>query len=182
MRDNFRQKMMSLLLSGMVLAWGVIPPGVEHAHTGGNDASHQHVKCEDVAHHDSHNHHGDDGHHEHATVPDVSLLADNVLHLHWQLLGLEFSIPVPEEPADGTEDEGTEDEGTTVSTFVRVMNENVLATQAGPSFGRVLLAATCAPSVDVVWSLEPIPLPLDLVTSIPLCDSARLERSGVLLA
>ena len=168
---------MSLLLSALVLAWGAIPPGVEHAHVGGSDANHQHDKCDEMAHHGLHDHESDEDHHEHATVSDVSLLADNVLHLHWQLLGLEFSIPVPEEPADGTEDEGT-----AVPAVVRVMNENVPAAQAGPSFDRVFLAAICAPSIDVVWSLEPIPRPLDLVTSIPLCDSARLERSGVLLA
>ena len=177
MRNHFRQKTMSLLLSALVLVWGVIPPGVEHTHTGGNDASHKHDKCDDVAHHDSHNHHGDDGHHEHATVPDVSLSADNVLHLHWQLLGMEFSMPVPEEPADGSDNESS-----VPSAVIRVMNENVPATQAGPSFDRVFLAAICMPSVDAVWSLEPIPRPHDLVTSIPLCDSARLERSGVLRA
>ena len=177
MRNHFRQKTMSLLLSALVLVWGVIPPGVEHTHTGGNDASHKHDKCDDVAHHDSHNHHGDDGHHEHATVPDVSLSADNVLHLHWQLLGLELSIPLPEEPVDGTDDENT-----TLPAFVRVMDEIVPTMQAGLSFDRVLLAAICTPSVDTVWILEPIPRPPDLVTTIPLCDSARLERSGVLLA
>ena len=86
-------------------------------------------------------------------------------------------MPVSEKPADGNDDEGA------VSlAAVRVLNEIVPATQAGPSFGRVLRVGICTPSVDVVRNSEPIPCPPNLVTSIPLCDSARLERSGVLLA
>ena len=86
-------------------------------------------------------------------------------------------MPVPETPADGNDDQGADP-----PAFVRVMNEVVPVVQSGPSLDRVFLAAVCSPSVDAVWSLEPIPRPHNLVTSIPLCDSARLERSGVLLA
>ena len=178
MRNGFRQKAMNLLLSALVLAWGFVPPGFEHAHAGGGDSDHQHDTDHDVAHHGSHHHDADAEHHEHAVEPDdtdVTALVDYALHFHWQLLGVEFSMPMPMEPTDG------DDEGTVPPAVVRVMNEIVPATQAGPAFGRVLLAANCAPSADVVRNLEPIPRPPNLVTSIPLCDSARLERSGVLL-
>jgi len=177
MRNRSWRKVLSLLLAALVLAWGTVPPGVQHAHGGGSDGNHRHDGCHEVAHHGAHDYDFDDEHHEHGTLAEVSLLADYVLHLHWQFLGVEFSLPVPEEPADGNDDEGT-----VPPAVVRLVNEIVLATQARPSFGRVLLAAVCAPSTDVVRSLEPIPLPPNLVTSIPLCDSARLERSGVLLA
>jgi hypothetical protein len=90
---------------------------------------------------------------------------------------MEFSIPAPEEPADNDDDEGA-----VPPAIVRAMNEEVLTTQAGPSFGRVLLVGIYRPSADVVRNSEPVPRPPHLVTSIPLCDSARLERSGVLLA
>ncbi len=176
MRNGFRQKAMNLLLSALVLAWGFVLPGFEHAHVGGGDSDHQHGECHDVAHHGSHHHDSDDEHHKHVAEPDATGLVDYVLHAHWQLLGVEFSMPVPTEPADGN------DEGPIPPTIVRVMNEIVPATQAGPAFGRVLLAAVCAPSADVVRDLEPIPRPPNLVTSIPLCDSARRERSGVLLS
>jgi len=86
-------------------------------------------------------------------------------------------MPVPEEPADG------DDDGDTIPpAIVRVIDEIVPATQAGPSVGRVLLAVICTPSVDGVPDLTPVPRSPNLTTSIPLCDSARLERSGVLLA
>ena len=176
MRNGFRQKAMNLLLSALVLAWGFVPPGFEHAHAGGGDSDHQHDKCHDVALDGSHHHDADDEHHEDAAEPDVAALMDYVLHSHWQLLGVEFSMPVPMEPADG------DDEDTVPPAVLCVRNEILTATHAGLSFGRGLLAAVCAPSTDVVRNLEPIPRSPNLVTSIPLCDSARLERSGVLLA
>ena len=177
MRNRLRQKTMNLLLSALVLAWGIVPPGFQHAHVGGSEPTHLHSKCHAVAHHDSHDHESDEEHHEPATDPDVSLLAGYVLHLHWRLLGVEFSMPLPEQPVGGGDD------GDTVPpTVVRVMNEVVPATQAGPSFCRMLLVAICTPSADVVWTLTPAPRSPNLVASIPLCDSARLERSGVLLA
>ena len=177
MRNRFWQKTMNLLLSALVLAWGIVPPGVQHAHAGGSDTTHKHdTTCREVAHHDSHNHESDEGHHEQATESDLSLLADYVLHLHWRYLGVEFSMPMPEEPADG------DDEGTVPPAVVRGMNEVVPTTQAGPSFCRVVLATLCTPNADVVLTLTPAPRSPNLVTSIPLCDSARLERTGVLLA
>ncbi len=177
MRNRFRQKTLSLLLSALVLAWGIVPLGFQHAHAGGNKPTHIHDKCREMVHHDSHDHESDEEHHEHATDSNVSLLADYVLHLHWRLLGVEFSMPVSEEPVEDDVD------GDAVpSAIVRMISEIVPATQAGPSLGRVLLAVTCTSNADVVRNSDPVPRPPNLVTSIPLCDSARLERSGVLLA
>jgi len=177
MRNRFRQKIMNLLLSAMVLAWGIVPPGYQHTHAGGRDSTHQHEDCQEVARHVSHDRESGDGHHAHTSAPDVSLLADYVLHLHWRLLGVEFSMPVPEEPVEG------DDDGNTVPpVIVRGMSEVVPTTLASPSFGRVLLAAICTPNADMVRILTPVLRSPNLVTSIPLCDSARLERSGVLLA
>ncbi len=174
MRNRFRQKTMNLLLSALVLAWGIVPPGVQHVHAGGSDPTHGHGERDEMAHDGSHDHESDHEHHDHAMVTDLSLLADYVLHLHWRLLGVEFSMPMPEKPVD-------DDEGTVPPAVVRVMNEEGLTMQTGPSFGRVMLAVTCTPSADVVQKLEAVPRLPNLVTSIPLCDSARLERSGVLL-
>ena len=187
MRNRFLQKVMNLLLSAMVLAWGIVLPGVQHVHAGGSDPAHGHDDCHEVVDYNSHNHDSGDHeagdhetdveHHEHSTALDVSLLVDYVLHLHWELLGVEFSMPMPEAPVE------SDDNGNTAPpAIVRVIGDIVPATPSSPSLGRVLLAAICTPSADVVWSLEPIPCPRNLVTSIPLCDSARFERSGVLLA
>jgi len=176
MRYRLWRKTLSLLLSASVLAWGIVPPVVQHEHAGGSDATHRHDDCHEVAHHGSHRHDSDDEHHEHAILPDVSPLADNVLHLHWRFLGVEFSMPAPEEPAE------SDDEGTGPPAIVRAMNEEVLTTRAGPSMSRLLLVGINAPNADTGRNSAPLPRAPNLVTSIPLCDSARLERSGVLLA
>lgn len=176
MTYHFQRKTISLLLSALVLAWGIVPLGIQHAHEGGSDATHRHESGHEVAHH-RHDHDADDEHHEHANQPKVSLSVDSVAHFHWQLLGIVFSMPVPEQPTDCSDGEDT-----FPPAVVRVMNEIVRATHAGPSFMRMLQAAICAPSADAFWRLEPIPRRLNLVASVPLCDSARFERSGVLLA
>ena len=157
----------------------MIPPATQHTHVGGGDTTHRHDGCHSqaVAHHALHEHDSDVEHQEHATVPDVSLLSDFVIHLHWQFLGMEFSMPVPEETAPGGDDEDT-----APPAIVWVMDEIVPATQAGASFGRVLLAVIGTPSADAVRNRTPLPRRPNFTTSIPLCDSARLERSGVLLA
>ncbi len=171
-----------LVLSAVVFTWGIVPPATQHTHVGGSDSTHRHDDCYEVAQHDCHDHESHEGHHECATVPQVSLPADYALHLHWRLLGIEFSIPMPHSPLPGEPADDTDDAGAAaVPVIVRVMNEIVPATQAGPSFARVLLAAVRAPSVGVVWSAAPIARSPDIVTTIPLCESARLERSGVLL-
>jgi hypothetical protein len=189
MHNFFRQGWLNLVLSVLVLAWGILPPGVRHAHVGGGDSTHRHDAGQTVAHHGPHDHdsvdghdadhahHSGDGNHQHETGLDVSLSADCVVHLHWRLLGIEFSMPVSQEPADGEDDVDTG-----VPAIVRMSDELVPVARAGPSVDRVCLSHTCTPSADVVRDLAPVSRPTNLDTSIPLCDSARLERSGVLLA
>lgn len=183
MRNGFQKKSMGLMLSALVLAWGVVPPGFEHAHAGGGDSNHRHdvrhnVKHQDGHHHDhdAHHHDSDLAHHVHPADIDVMVFEEDVRHIHWQLLGVEFSLPLPTTPAEGEREENVP------PMVVRAMNEVVSPTQTGPPIDRVLLVGNCAPGADVVCNLEPIPRSRNFVTSIPLCDSARLERSGVLLA
>ena len=87
------------------------------------------------------------------------------------------SIPATEEPADNDDDRDA-----IPPTVVRVMNEVVPTAQARPSLGRVLSVDICISSADLVSSLQPVPRWANQITSLPLCDSARFERSGVLLA
>ena len=177
MRNSIRQKTTTLLLSALVLAWGIVPPGVEHSHAGGSDATHRHENHHEVVHQGSHDHDSDDELCESEILPQVPLLADSVRHLHWRFLGMKFSMPAPGQPADRGDDDSN-----VPPAILRVAYEGVPAVHTGPSFARMLLWGICAPSADVVRSLQPIPQPPNLITSMPLCDSARLERSGVLLA
>ena len=104
-------------------------------------------------------------------------MTDSRTHLHWQFFGFAFSTPLPEDL--GGEDD---DSDRTPAKFVLVADEAVPVVPVGPSLDRVCTAMTCVPVDDAVWIPEPVPRPPGSVSSLPLCDSARLDRSGVLLA
>ncbi len=179
MRNDFGRKILKFLLSALVLAWGTVSPAIQHAHVEGNDPTHRHADRHELTHHPAHHHDSDGEHYQRLTVADLSPLTDFVVHLHLRWLGIECSLPVPEEPVQGN-DEDTPPPAI-VHSVEQTVPATVPATRAGPSLARVLLAVIRAPHVDVVPDLTPVPRPRS-ATSIPLCDSARLERSGVLLA
>lgn len=174
MRNVFWHNSLKLFLSALVLAWGIVPPGFQHAHAEGDDSSHRHSDCHDASHHGSHHHGTEDEISEHSVIATVSLLEDSIVHFHWQFLGIEFSMPVAEEPLQNN--------GTTPPAFFRSIDKIAQAATAGSSMDRVFAEDVRAPNIEVVRDLEGIPRAYNLVTSIPLCDSARLERSGVRLA
>jgi len=135
-----------------------------------------------AAHHGAHDgdHHHDldsaDGHRQHTATPNVPLFADLVLHAHWHFFGLDFSMPVPELPADENADIACP------MAIVRPSEAVALTPQAGPLFDGVHLAAQGTLSAGVAEIPAPLPRQPNLVASLLLCDSARLERSGVLRA
>jgi len=177
-------------LAAVVLTWGMIPPGFEHSHAGGEDQSHCHNARTEVAsddahhhhHHHSHKHgHGPDGNHHHGDVEHnppvastVTFPTSDVAHLHFRLFGFDFSMPLSE-----TTDEG--EENTFPPTIVRAAKEYVPTVPPGPSL-KLFDVATLLPLANTLGGPEPVPRPPNLVASLPLCDSARLERTGVLRA
>ena len=180
MSNRLGRTIVSLLMSVLVLAWGTVPPGISHCHAGGGDAAHRHGEPDESLHDHSHPHHRDlDGEqNEHPTVPssDVGLLCDTVVHLHMWWLGIELSFPAREDPVNNDEDQDA------IPMAIAVEMDEVLpATQTGPSLEQVILAVTSTSNMDMVADLKPL-LRTWVTTSIPLCDSARFERSGVLLS
>ena len=141
------------------------------------DPTHRHGAHEKVAHHDSHCHDSDVGHHEHATEFNVVSLRGSAAHLHWRLLGLEFSMPLSEEPADGGEDREM-----VPPTIVRTAHQLASGAWVGPVSDRALPFAAVPASLAVVDESTAAGLSPTAATSIPLCDVARRELCGVLLA
>lgn len=164
-------------MSALMLTWGTVSPATRHTHLGGSDTTHRHddIRRDELSQH-SHDHGPGDWHGEHLCVDQGALLGDCVVHLHWKWLGIDFSLPVPQGPADGNDDGDT-----ALPEIVLVMDQTVPTAQVRPSFNRVLLPAVCSTSPAVVCRSTPILSSAGFSTSIPLCDSARLERSGVLL-
>lgn len=190
-------KVMTILLSGAVLASSVLPPGVCHAHSEG-DRSHSHKLDHEQSDSDEHNHghghHHDDGafsdhdehrHHESSECEDERTAGgiDPALgHLHFSIAGFDFSLPLPSHDGSDGPLSSTGDQAGCFGV-VRLTDETI-------TVSRVELS-------DVIDL--PMPAPLAFASLVDatqdaarwrcvraadrslLCDSARCERSGVLL-
>jgi hypothetical protein len=171
MRKQFTQTTTNLLLSALMLASTCLPPALRHAHEGGDEANHRHDTS--GVRHLKHGHHEAEGYHEHevVSITERAVLSDAVVHLHWAIFGIDFSTTLPSEPRSRE------------PAVVRVMVMPAISVSGENAVG-VLTAIASQPGLDFasVRSVGTTPLqPPNLVTSAPLCDSARRERSGVLL-
>jgi hypothetical protein len=173
-----RSPLISLGLSFVAMAWGILPPPLCHTHDGGDDGRHHHgVQAE--FHSESGGHHHP---HEHvnssADVVIAGLLSpgNSTPHIHWALLGFHFSLPVP---GDGDK---PDDCGSTQGVLLRPFDELQNLDLRGSPWVSVAPAASPGSARRFVCPYWPPPPPTNLIASLPLCDSARLERSGVLLA
>lgn len=164
------------MLLAITSVWGTCSPAMRHAHEGGGSGQGPHAQV----HHHSHQSHRD--------VPDPrtacpwghdgarAIASDNEDHLHWVLLGFELTLPIDQSGQDPESSSGSE------PTMVRLVEEPVAVLvaawqscgvdQAGvsafvPGTGRVV-------SASLRW--------VNSIAALPLCDSARFERSGVLRA
>ena len=135
--------------------------GVRHAHPGG------------VGPHD---HHRDGSILSEASAqsPDgESAWFSSALHMHIFLLGFQFTLPAEET----TDDEGEQSANQVV--LVRFLGDNLndsAARLAAPDCQTVLALQPC--DISAVGSAPPL-CRMTRLRSLPLCDSARHERSGV---
>lgn len=170
-------------LSALVLIGTLLPPGVRHAH-GEMDrpfVHHDHDEPRQPAVSHGHHHDGDEHHsHGHAATPpepDASI-PDECWHLHLALVLIDLTLPAPSEPADGEGDPSDED-----TSIVRCGRGFLPGVQGrAESDGRSSSTDGLAlPTSDAVVLQAVVSSPPP-VTTAPLCDGARRERSGVLLA
>ena len=101
-------------------------------------------------------------------------LKGGLWHLHFELLGLDVTLPDTRLPQDGDEQDILE------LQFVSATEDLPLRTASNRGLFTWLLCGLSAVAVDAS-PLPCPPMPTPPVTSPPLCDSARFERSGVLL-
>lgn len=76
------------MLTASVMMGSLVPPALSHAHDGGTQTHSHHASVSDHDRHGGHHHRGD----THSS-PEIGLEVA-VSHLHWCLLGIEFSFPV----------------------------------------------------------------------------------------
>ena len=164
----------NLLLSALVLAWGVVPPAVRHSHEGGADVNHRH----EVAAHHGHEHHGhshDEDWHPGGAKVSASVLRGLVVHLHWSFLGLDFSVPLSD---DEQSKDGRQAATPAVVRLVDFAPAPTLDTGHSLSIAPVIVALS---SLEAALVQAPSLAGFERRQSAPLCDRARRERSGVLL-
>jgi hypothetical protein len=147
-------------------------PAIRHTHPGGGDPHHhEHADRGIHLHGDwDHDHHAVAAPHPHESSGGM---LEAVTHLHVTWLGFEFSWPQHDPADDGEQDEPT-------GELVMVASE----VEASPPV-RVSICEVVAPSVASRPHTQCF-TSLRLVHRFPvrtlLCDIARRERSGVLLA
>ncbi len=165
-----------LLLSALVLAWGIVPLAIRHGHEGGDKPSHRHHAVAHHGHdHDDHGHSTDEDSQPAGLDVSPAVLSSLVIHLHWRLFGVEFSVPVSEDeqPEDGSNAAKPAVVRLVDSVPNPVIDHNRLASSS--------LATSAQPGLD-----SPVVPTSSLTTAGPrpsrrLCDRVRDERSGVLL-
>ncbi len=166
----------TLLQAAILLAVTIAPPGIRHAHSTGGTVGghHRHELAEGHGHvHDSRRPHG-----SHDDSSNAEIGESSAWHLHIHLLGFDFTLPQPVSNSSGSESPGNP------RLVALALGQDVLSDQAAlPD------PVKCceSPSMHASPLFDAAPLQVVLqsdppVTCTPLCDRARRERTGVLLA
>lgn len=169
----------SVVLAALLLASTVAPPAIRHVHAvvEGDTVHHRH----DSGHGPSERHgHGGgvDSHHrvESERTPP-SLAGGQLWHLHVELLGFDFTLPdLPSDERDGKP--GCQVE--CVMPWSAKAPITLRSTASSDTYQVVpqLMSAALRDAAP----LQVVVSPTSPILSAPLCDRARHERSGVLLA
>lgn len=177
MRKQLSRRNANLLLSALVLAWGIVPPAIRHGHHEGGDRDHRHdAVARDCDDHGAHGHKTEEHAHDDALGVSPGAQDRFVVHLHWRLFGIDFSVPVPK---NGQQDEENDDAEPSV---VRLVDSVPTLTVEINGFAGAFPETVSQLGLDSPMVESSPSRPPSLVPSVPLCDRARHERSGVLLA
>lgn len=178
-----RRKSLSVVLALSVLAGGVPLPGYSHSHPGGH-SPHRHAGYRLRARSPRHHPHGHShGPHDHAleaaTNRERALSEFHGSHRHWHVTLLYFELTLPGLPAG---DDGPERDGRGPIAVLQLVDFAC----AAPRASTIVLRQWLEP-VDVNPPVAVAAGPTRRAALPPprsslLCDAARRERSGVLLA
>jgi hypothetical protein len=170
---------MSVLLSATVLASSIMQPGFWHAHAGGNDPSHQHTGDStafpnlqhDALHTDYDEHRS--GCQSGSTFIVGQALGQYAPHHHFMCLG--FQLTLVDVGHSGKDSKGSHLANVRSSEYLRTTPQQCLSAAS-------LLMACQTPTAGSVPTIHRVESYSQTVTTTLLCDRARHERSGVLLA
>ena len=180
----FLQSATSMLLSALVLTAAVAPPAVRHVHSlaGGSRLQHEHSSHRHGPGHDRHSpdiessgQHGELT--THLPPMNTAVIACGVVwHLHLLLLGVEVTLP------DRSSDNEDRRSQPGCEFALLRSGDELLLQQSSGSMSVVSAALQSLPSSQGDAAPLQVAAPHSpQVCSMPLCDRARHERSGVLL-
>ena len=171
---------MSLLLAATVLAWSLSPPAVQHTHEGGIDLPHHHdcaVAVQDETDGVHLSHHASDCGQPYSVAVVSKAIAGQASHFHFEWLGFRLTLPDTDSPAKKGGDRST-----SKMLFVQASRGSVPQVHSGSRLDTSLtLLSPDAIAADIEAACPAVSCSLLPVTSHPLCDRARHERSGVQL-
>ena len=190
MFSSLIRKTTSLLLATMLGAIAVAPPAVRHVHPLADEGHvhHRHDASPNGLHRHSHqgdkwdhrhSHHGGQryGHLAGAHGGGAELAAGHWWHLHYQFLFFEFTLPDSVPDQDDRESYGRD----TVSVLT-VAREAVSCRAPQTASAWQMIPPSDAVSPEDAALLQVVVTAPPPVSCPPLCDRARRERSGVLIA
>ena len=169
-----KSRLLAMALCTLLVAWEICPPAMRHAHEGGSDTGHRHAAAADPHQH-SHSHQADLSPHS-SRVDASTTIGECAVHLHWGLMGIGFSLPVSPTPHDPDRLFGFE------PVMVRLVDD-LPTINPGVQWRDVADLPASPKLLSGNRRLMPSPPRwINSIASLPLCDRARFERSGVLLA
>lgn len=169
----------SVLLAALLAVCAIAPSAIRHVHPmmDGGPVHHRHDGGQGLV--DGHHHHAD-GHTDHRICPESRLLdmvGGQMWHLHIQFLAFELTLPDP--PSDEDDDDSSRGVGCVM----------LWSAPYAPAFGSMVswhvkhvVTHPVVPGLRDATSMQAVVLFEPRILSAPLCDRARQERSGVLLA
>ncbi len=175
MSDPLGARTINLLLASLVLAWAIVPPTVRHGHEGGEDSGHRHDSVGQHVHdRDSRGHSEDGGLPPAGVESPPSIRGELVVHLHWCVLGLDFSLPLSERAPSW-------DERYVARPAIVSLGDGLPAPARDNHGASLTLAAMLPTGLDSPVAPASATAAVDDCPSATLCDRARHERSGVLV-
>ncbi len=171
MTQSIKKRGLGWLIAAIVLVGSVTPPGVRHSHADGerpHDHSHRHDHHGHVHHWHGHTHSHHFSDHQDSSEPASA-------HVHFWVFGWIVTIPSSSAPGDS---EGDDSDCTKLIYLVQTDQAN---RQHNQVWDKCLLDSQTAVTEYDAARLQTLPVRSPPVKTPPLCDSARFERSGVLL-
>jgi hypothetical protein len=174
----YRERLNTLLRLTLTLALMlniVSPPAFAHAHPGG-DRAHDHQTVDSRPH--SHSHDGD---HRHPHAADDHITHRNQItgaipHVHLSCFGLDFTLPIDSESDSPLHDSIEWNVGLCGEVW-----QSCVTVRTAYSSSAAIPIAPFIYAVNLVKLNSRLSRGFRIACHIPLCDTARFERSGVQL-